>query len=160
MSTIYSPLYFERGTQGALGQHSQIVLSGLGLQIPLVGITHPRNTRKHTKDIGSQPVITKDNVEITVDDVRWMCRIVDEEGIKCTFCNIDNWKQAAIELAMTNLCQQFGELSPSESLLARETIAAHLQRMLNAFVVQWGLTVSQPVDTPSNGNGHDRQGKR
>jgi len=94
-------------------------------------------------DIEPQPVITKDNVEITVDGVMWVRPTSDEEGIKRTFYNIDNWKRAVIQLAMTNLRQEFGELSLDESLVAREKIANNLQRILNTFAVEWGLTVSK-----------------
>jgi len=44
---------------------------------------------------------------------------------------------------MTNLHQEFGELSLDESLVARGKIANNLQRILNAFAVEWGLTVSK-----------------
>ncbi len=103
--------------------------------------------------------MTKDNVETTADGVMWERPNVDEEGIKRTFHNIDNWKRAAIQLAMTNLCQEFGELSPNESLVARETIATNLQWILNTFVFEWGLTISLPVDMSSDGNGCDKQGR-
>jgi regulator of protease activity HflC (stomatin/prohibitin superfamily) len=99
--------------------------------------------REHTMDIEPQPVITKDNVEITVDGVMWVRPAGDEESIKRTFYNIDNWKRAVIQLAMTNLRQEFGELSLDESLVAREKIANNLQRILNTFAVEWGLTVNK-----------------
>ncbi|HEX5942332.1 MAG TPA: SPFH domain-containing protein, partial [Anaerolineales bacterium] len=83
------------------------------------------------------------NVEITVDGVMWVRPTGDEESIKRTFYNIDNWKRAVIQLAMTNLRQEFGELSLDESLVAREKIASNLQRILNTFAVEWGLTVSK-----------------
>jgi regulator of protease activity HflC (stomatin/prohibitin superfamily) len=67
----------------------------------------------------------------------------DEEAIKRTFYNIDDWKRAVIQLAMTNLRQEFGDLTLDESLVARETIATNLQRILNTFAVEWGLTVSK-----------------
>jgi len=44
---------------------------------------------------------------------------------------------------MTNLRQEFGDLTLDESLVARETIATNLQRILNTFAVEWGLTVSK-----------------
>jgi regulator of protease activity HflC (stomatin/prohibitin superfamily) len=82
-----------------------------------------RDIRENTMDIEPQPVITKDNVEITVDGVMWVRPTGDEESIKRTFYNIDYWKRAVIQLAMTNLRQEFGELSLDESLVAREKIA-------------------------------------
>lgn len=68
---------------------------------------------------------------------------IEEEAIKKTFYNIDDWKRAIIQLAMTNLRQEFGDLTLDESLVAREKIATNLQRILNTYAVEWGLTVSK-----------------
>jgi regulator of protease activity HflC (stomatin/prohibitin superfamily) len=147
MRTIYSPMYtlrpYERGIQEIFGKYNRFVMPGLGFQVPFIHVTRVRDIREHTMDIEPQPVITKDNVEITVDGVMWVRPTGDEESIKRTFYNIDNWKRAVIQLAMTNLRQEFGELSLDESLVAREKIANNLQRILNAFAVEWGLTVSK-----------------
>jgi regulator of protease activity HflC (stomatin/prohibitin superfamily) len=94
-------------------------------------------------DIPPQPVITKDNVEIRVDGVMWVRPASDEESIKKTFYNIDNWKRAVIQLAMTNLRQEFGDLTLDESLVARERIAVNLETVLNKFADEWGLKVSK-----------------
>ncbi|RPI33744.1 MAG: SPFH/Band 7/PHB domain protein [Chloroflexota bacterium] len=147
MRTIYGPIYtlrpFERGIQEKLGKYHKFVMPGLGFQIPFIQILRIRDIREHTMDIHPQPVITKDNVEIQVDGIMWVRPTIDEESIKRTFYNIDDWKRAIIQLAMTNLRQEFGDLTLDESLVARETIATNLQRILNAFAVEWGLTVSK-----------------
>jgi regulator of protease activity HflC (stomatin/prohibitin superfamily) len=147
MRTVYGPIYtlrpFERGIQEKLGKYHGFIMPGLGFQIPFVHIIRIRDIREHTMDIHPQPVITKDNVEIQVDGIMWVRPTIDEESIKRTFYNIDDWKRAIIQLAMTNLRQEFGDLTLDESLVARETIATNLQRILNAFAVEWGLTVSK-----------------
>ena len=147
MRTIYGPIFtlrpYERGIQEKLGKYHGFVLPGLGFQIPFIHITRVRDVREHTMDIHPQPVITKDNVEILVDGIMWVRPTIDEEAIKKTFYNIDDWKRAVIQLAMTNLRQEFGDLTLDESLVARETIATNLQRILNTFAVEWGLTVSK-----------------
>jgi regulator of protease activity HflC (stomatin/prohibitin superfamily) len=94
-------------------------------------------------DIHPQSVITKDNVEIMVDGIMWVRPTIEEEAIKKTFYNIDDWQRAIVQLAMTNLRQEFGDLTLDESLVARETIATNLQRVLNTYAVEWGLTVSK-----------------
>jgi hypothetical protein len=85
MRTIYGFIYtlrpYERGIRETLGKYSGFVMPGLGLQIPFVHITRVRDVREHTMDIEPQPVITKDNVEITVDGVMWVRPTIDEEGI-------------------------------------------------------------------------------
>jgi regulator of protease activity HflC (stomatin/prohibitin superfamily) len=147
MRTIYGPIYtlrpYERGIQEKLGKYHGFIMPGLGFQIPFVHIIRIRDVREHTMDIHPQPVITKDNVEIQVDGIMWVRPTIDEESIKRTFYNIDDWKRAIIQLAMTNLRQEFGDLTLDESLVARETIATNLQRILNTFAVEWGLTVSK-----------------
>jgi regulator of protease activity HflC (stomatin/prohibitin superfamily) len=134
---------YELGIQETLGKYTGYVLPGLGIQIPFIHITRIRDIREHTMDIQPQSVITKDNVEITVDGIMWVRPTADEESIKRTFYNIDDWKRAIIQLAMTNLRQEFGDLTLDESLVARETIANNLQRILNIFAVEWGLTVGK-----------------
>lgn len=147
MRKIYSPIFilrpFERGIQEQLGKYRRFVMPGLGFQIPIVHIIRIRDVREHTMDIHPQPVITKDNVEIQVDGIMWVRPTIEEEAIKKTFYNIDDWKRAIIQLAMTNLRQEFGDLTLDESLVAREKIATNLQRILNTYAVEWGLTVSK-----------------
>jgi regulator of protease activity HflC (stomatin/prohibitin superfamily) len=147
MRTIYSMLYtikpHERAIQETLGKYTGFVLPGLGFQIPFFQVSRVRDIREHTMDIPPQSVITKDNVEIRVDGVMWVRPAADEESIKKTFYNIDNWKRAVIQLAMTNLRQEFGDLTLDESLVAREKIATNLQGVLNEFAVEWGLLVSK-----------------
>jgi regulator of protease activity HflC (stomatin/prohibitin superfamily) len=147
MRTVYLPIYtlrpYERGIQETLGKYSRFVMPGLGFQIPFIHITRVRDIREHTMDIHPQAVITKDNVEIMVDGIMWVRPTGDEESIKLTFYNIDDWKRAVVQLAMTNLRQEFGDLTLDESLVARETIATNLQRILNGFGGEWGLTVSK-----------------
>ena len=147
MRTVYGPIYtlrpFERVIQETLGKYAQFILPGLGFQIPIISVVRVRDVREHTMDIQPQSVITKDNVEIQVDGIMWVRPAIEEEAIKRTFYNIDNWKRAIIQLAMTNLRQEFGDLTLDESLVAREKIAANLQRILNASAVEWGLSVSK-----------------
>ena len=147
MRTIYGPIYtlrpYERGIQETLGRYNRFVMPGLGFQIPLVHLIRVRDVREHTMEIHPQAVITKDNVEIVVDGIMWARPTIEEEAIQRTFYNIDDWKQAIIQLAMTNLRQEFGDLTLDESLVARETIATNLQRILNTYAVEWGLTVNK-----------------
>ncbi len=134
---------YERGIRESFGKYNGFVQSGIGFQIPFFELVRVRDIREHTMDIPAQPVITKDNVEIRVDGVMWVRPKADEDSIKRTFYNIDNWKRAVIQLAMTNLRQEFGDLTLDESLVAREKIATNLQRVLNEFAADWGLVISK-----------------
>lgn len=72
-------------------------MPGLGLQFPFFHITRVRDIREHTMDIHPQAVITKDNVEIMVDGIMWVRPTMEEEAIKRTFYNIDDWKRAIVQ---------------------------------------------------------------
>lgn len=140
---LYTLKPYERGIQETLGKYDGFVMPGLGFQVPFLQLIRVRDVREHTMDIPPQPVITKDNVEIRVDGVMWVRPATDEESIRKTFYNIDNWKRAIVQLAMTNLRQEFGDLTLDESLVARERIATNLESVLNRFAVEWGLQVSK-----------------
>ena len=147
MRIVRGPIYtlkpYERGIKESLGKYMGFIMPGLGFQIPIIHLARIRDIREHTMDIPPQAVITKDNVEIMVDGVMWVRPASNEESIKRTFYNIDNWKRAVIQLAMTNLRQEFGDLTLDESLVARERIAQNLESVLNAFAEEWGLKVSK-----------------
>jgi len=147
MRTIAFPIFtlrpYERGIQETLGKYSRFVMPGLGFQLPILQIVRVRDVREHTMDIKPQSVITKDNVEIMVDGIMWVRPRTDEDSIKRTFYNIDDWKRAVTQLAMTNLRQECGHLTLDESLVARESIASNLREVLNSFTEEWGLQVSK-----------------
>lgn len=121
MRTLRSPLFilrpYERGIQETLGKYTRYVQPGFGFQMPFFQIVRVRDIREHTMDIMPQSVITKDNVEISVDGVMWVRPSDSEDSIKRTFYNIDDWKRAVIQLAMTNLRQEFGDLTDRKSVV-------------------------------------------
>ncbi len=151
---IYVVKQFERGIVERFGKYNRFVGPGLHFQIPFIEMTRIRDVREHTMDIEPQPVITKDNVEIQVDGLIWCRPGLEAEDIKKTFYNIDNWKIAILQLAKTNLRQEFGELTLDGSLIARERISTNLQRVLDEMTDEWGLKVCKVeirlIDPPND----------
>jgi len=147
MRHIYAPIFtikpYERGIRETLGRYTGFKMPGLGFQVPIIHITRVRDIREHTMNIPPQAVITEDNVEIQVDGVMWVRPRSDEEAIMRTFYNIDDWNKAVIQLAMSNLRQEFGALTLDDSLVAREKIAHNLQSALNTYAEEWGLIISK-----------------
>ncbi len=145
MRVIRGPIYiirqFERGIVEQFGKYQRFVEPGMQFQMPMMNVTRVRDIREHTMDIEPQPVITKDNVEIKVDGLIWVRPGLEPEDIKRTFYNIDDWTLAVLQLAKTNLRQEFGELTLDESLVARERISTNLQNSLDRMTKDWGLKV-------------------
>ena len=140
---FYVVKQYERAIRETFGRYSGFINPGLHVQIPIIQVTRVRDVREHTMDIRPQEVITKDNVEIKVDGIMWVRPDISEEYIKRTFYNIDDWKGAVMELAQTNLRQEFGHLTLDESLTAREKISNNLQRSLDELTDNWGLKVTK-----------------
>ncbi|NOY74480.1 MAG: SPFH/Band 7/PHB domain protein [Kiritimatiellaeota bacterium] len=145
---------FEKGIVERFGDYNRFIKPGLNFQIPFVELTRIRDVREHTMNILPQEVITKDNVEIKVDGIIWVRPDYSEENIKKTFYSIDNWKVAVIQLAHTNLRQEFGHLTLDESLVARERINQNLQQSLDKTTDEWGLKVTKVeiklIDPPAD----------
>ena len=151
---IYIVKQHERGIVELFGKYQRFVAPGLHFQIPLLHLTRIRDVREHTMDIEPQSVITKDNVEIRVDGIIWVRPGLSTEEIQKTFYNIDDWKVAVLQLAKTNLRQEFGGLTLDESLVARERISSNLQTVLDKMTKDWGLKVCKVeirlIDPPND----------
>ncbi|MCK5510228.1 SPFH/Band 7/PHB domain protein [Candidatus Parcubacteria bacterium] len=155
---IMSPLFiikqYELGIYELFGKYQFFTGPGLKLMLPFIHTVRIRDIREHTMDIPSQSVITKDNVEIVVDGIIWAKPRSNEEDIKKTFYSIDNWKNAIMELSMTNLRQEFGSLTLDESLISREKISNNLQKNLDMLTNDWGIHVSKveirSIDPPAD----------
>lgn len=125
------------------GKYNRYLDPGFNWVIPIIENAKQRDIRSHTLDIPAQPVITKDNVEIQVDGIIWAKPIANEESIKKTYYNIDNWKNAVMQLAQTNLRQQFGDLTLDESLTARQRISENLEKDLDKTADEWGINIDK-----------------
>lgn len=134
---------YERGIVELLGRYRKFIGPGLHFLFPGLELCRIRDVREHTMDIHPQEVITKDNVEISVDGIIWVRPGYEEDYIKRTFYNIDNWRIAVMQLAQTNLRQEFGHLTLDESLVARERINRNLQESLDKTSDEWGLKVTK-----------------
>ncbi len=147
MKIKYLPIYwvrqYQRGIVELFGKYRRFAEPGFHVQLPIFEITRIRDIREHTMDIAPQNVITKDNVEINVDGIVWARPLYPEIEIKKTFYNIDNWKNAVMKLAQTNLRQEFGKLTLDESLTARGKIAMDMQASLDKLAEEWGITVTK-----------------
>lgn len=155
---IVTPLFiikqYELGIYELFGKYQFFAKPGLKFMLPFIHTVRIRDIREHTMDIPSQSVITKDNVEIVVDGIIWAKPRSNEEDIKKTFYSIDNWKNAIMELSMTNLRQEFGSLTLDESLISREKISGNLQKNLDNLTNDWGIHVSKveirSIDPPAD----------
>jgi len=95
--------------------------------------------RETVIDIEPQPVITNDNVVVTVDAVVYY---YVTEARAVTY-EVANFFQAVSKLAQTNLRNVIGEMSLDQTLTGRERINTSLRETLDEATDKWGVKVTR-----------------
>jgi regulator of protease activity HflC (stomatin/prohibitin superfamily) len=111
---------------------------GLFILIPIIDRMVKVDLRTITLIIPPQEVITKDNVPARVNAVAYF-RIVDP---KAAIVQIENFMNAATQIAQTTLRAVLGQHVLDELLSEREKINAILQGIIDEATAPWGIKVS------------------
>ena len=123
-----------------LGKFSRELTAGINIIIPFLDVVRQKITvREQIIDIPSQSVITKDNVNITIDGLVF-CKV---QSAREAIYNVVSFKYAITSLAMTTLRSEIGSMSLDDTLSNRETLNAHLQSELSDAATNWGLLVTR-----------------
>lgn len=123
-----------------LGRFHKILHGGLHLIIPMIdNIRDILTSREQLVDIEKQAVITKDNVNISIDGIVF-CKV--EDAAMATY-NVMNFKKAIANLAMTTLRAEIGGMDLDDTLSNREGLNAKLQMELGSAATNWGIKVTR-----------------
>jgi len=123
-----------------LGRFHKILHGGLHLIIPMIdNIRDILTSREQLVDIEKQAVITKDNVNISIDGIVF-CKV--EDAAMATY-NVVNFKKAIANLAMTTLRAEIGGMDLDDTLSNREGLNAKLQTELGSAATNWGIKVTR-----------------
>ena len=90
-------------------------------------------------DINKQSVITKDNVNISIDGIVF-CKV--DDAMEATY-NVVDFKNAIANLAMTTLRAEIGAMVLDDTLSNRETLNVKLQTELGTAATNWGIKVTR-----------------
>lgn len=134
---------YKRALVLRFGKYNRYFEPGFHLIIPIVEGLLRRDIREQTLNIEEQKVITKDNTEIGVDGIIWARVKPTKDNVYKSFFDIDDWIEAVMQLAQTNLRQEFGNLTLDNSLISREKIGNNLQRNLDKLSDEWGVNVTK-----------------
>ena len=111
---------------------------GIVLVIPIIDRVQPVDLRIHVVDVPKQRVITRDNVEVSVDAVVYY-RVFDP--IKAVM-TIRNYHYGVAMLAQTTLRDVLGQVDLDELLSKREELNKRIQRILDESTDPWGIKVT------------------
>lgn len=123
-----------------LGKFNKVLHGGFHIIIPIVDkIRVILTSREQLVDIEKQSVITKDNVNISIDGIVF-CKV--DDAVQATY-NVINFKDAIANLAMTTLRAEIGAMDLDDTLSNRESLNAKLQTELGSAATNWGIKVTR-----------------
>jgi regulator of protease activity HflC (stomatin/prohibitin superfamily) len=130
----------ERAVIERLGKYKETWEPGLRILAPFIDRIATRvDMREQVLDIAPQPVITKDNVTVTVDAVIYYF-VTDAKAV---VYEVANFGVAVSKLAQTNIRNVIGEMSLDETLTSREHINSALRETLDEATDSWGVKVTR-----------------
>jgi regulator of protease activity HflC (stomatin/prohibitin superfamily) len=130
----------QKGIVERFGKYKETLEPGLRFIIPFMDSVVSRiDMRETVLDVEPQPVITNDNVTVTVDAVVYYY-VTDAKAVRY---EVVNFYVAVSKLAQTNLRNLIGEMSLDETLTSRERINASLRETLDEATDKWGVKVTR-----------------
>lgn len=118
---------YERGVRFTLGKYTGIMTPGLNFLVPIIQSYRRVDTRQTTIDLDPQSVMTKDQVNLTIDGVVFYTVKEPEKVI----LNVEDLRTQLSDKASSELKEIIGNMSMSESLQERDKIAKELLSQLN-----------------------------
>lgn len=123
-----------------LGKFSRELGSGLHIVVPILDrVAFKIDMRTQVINSDPQPVITKDNVTMTIDTVTYF-KITDP--FKSVY-EIENYIQAILKITATILRDVIGSLELDETLSSRDQINERLRLGLEEATNRWGVKIER-----------------
>ena len=130
---------YERGVVLRFGRLVGARTPGFNVIIPLIDRMTKVSLRIVTTVLEPQEVITKDNVTIKVDAVLYFMVI---DPVKAVI-NVENYRDATIQLALTTLRSVLGQSDLDELLAHRDQINLRLRQIIDEQTeTPWGVRVT------------------
>lgn len=121
-----------------LGRFHKDAQAGLHVLMPFVdSVRAVVDLREQITSIEPQPVITRDNVTMSVDAVIYYIII---NPVQATY-EIQNLSWGLEQLTLSNLRNIIGELDLDHTLTSRDMVNTRLRSALDSATAQWGVKV-------------------
>ncbi len=119
-----------------LGKYNRTLEGGFHIIIPILDSIRSRFTKQEQLiNIPHQNVITRDNVNISVDGIVY---VQVEDAKKATYGVVD-FKNALANLATTTLRAEIGQLALDETLSSRDTLNRKILSAIDDASSKWGI---------------------
>jgi regulator of protease activity HflC (stomatin/prohibitin superfamily) len=136
---IVQPTY--RGVIERLGKYHRFLKVGFNWIIPIIEHSKYRNITERMTNIESQEIITKDNLNAKVELVVYHKVKDDEESVKRSYYEVENYKTQIIMLAQTTARNVIGNMKFTEVNSQRAMLNKLLAETIDKEIENWGLRV-------------------
>lgn len=144
----------ERGLIERLGKYSKFAQPGFHWIIPVIDKLYMVNVTEQMVDAEPQEIITNDNLNASVDAQVYFRVKSDEESVKGSIYNVNNYKWQIVNLARTTLRNIIGTLTLKSANSERGKINAELYKTLHTETQSWGIeivrTELKEIDPPKD----------
>jgi regulator of protease activity HflC (stomatin/prohibitin superfamily) len=143
-----------RGLIERLGKYRRFAKSGFNWIIPLVDRMIQVNITEQMVDAQPQEIITNDNLNASVDAQVYFKVKEDEENVKSSQYNVNNYQFQIVNLARTTLRNIIGTLTLKSANSERDKINTALLETLARETKHWGMeivrTELKEIDPPKD----------
>lgn len=144
----------QRGLIERLGKYSGFAGPGFHWIIPIVDRMFIVNVTEQMVDAEPQEIITNDNLNASVDAQVYFRVKDNEESVKGSIYNVNDFKYQIVNLARTTLRNIIGTLTLKSANSERGKINAELYKTLHTETMGWGIeivrTVLKEIDPPKD----------
>ena len=139
------------GVVERFGRYSRTLNAGLAIVVPFVDrIREMVDLREQVVSFAPQPVITEDNVVVSIDTVIYF-QVTEP---KAATYEIANFIQGIEQLTVTTLRNVIGGLDLEATLTSRDQINQQLRGVLDEATGKWGIRVNRvelkAIDPPGS----------
>ena len=144
----------QRGLIERLGKYNRFAMPGFHWIIPIVDRIYVVNVTEQMVDAEPQEIITNDNLNASVDAQVYFRVKSDEESVKGSIYNVNNFRWQIVNLARTTLRNIIGTLTLKSANSERGKINAELYKTLHNETKDWGIeivrTELKQIDPPKD----------
>jgi regulator of protease activity HflC (stomatin/prohibitin superfamily) len=131
----------QRGLIERFGRYRRFASPGFQWIIPGIDKMYKINTTEQMVDAEPQEIITNDNLNARVDAQVYFKVKTDEESVKSSQYNVNNYQWQIVNLARTTLRNIIGTLTLKSANSERGKINAELHKTLCNETHNWGIDV-------------------
>jgi regulator of protease activity HflC (stomatin/prohibitin superfamily) len=131
----------DRGLIERLGKYHRFAGPGFHWIIPIIDKMYQINITERMIDAKPQEIITNDNLNAKVDAQVYFKVKADEENVKSSIYNVNDYQYQIVNLARTTLRNIIGTLTLRSANSERNKINDSLHEILKEETMLWGLEI-------------------